>query len=240
MEDNIKVNINATGFPTQFTSDSVKDSKEFGLQVGQAIQYEWFRKDGTQCRYYNQWRDMNRLRLYARGEQPIAKYKNELAIDGDLSYLNLDWTPVPILPKFVDVVVNGMSDRLFKVKAYAQESVDKVGQNPWITPRWPAGGRWPRPPLGRLGGGGSGGTKHLQKKFFKKVTTNANCAKMSTTFFNYLTTSDHLKLFTHHPVILLIASAISYSISSLSPSMSNTNSVGRSIFKYCSSLPVVS
>jgi hypothetical protein len=36
------------------------------------------------------------------------------------------------------------------------------------------------PPLGRLGGGDCGGTKHLQKKFFKKVTTNANCAKMST------------------------------------------------------------
>jgi hypothetical protein len=129
MEDNIKVNINATGFPTQFTSDSVKDSKEFGLQVGQAIQYEWFRKDGTQCRYYNQWRDMNRLRLYARGEQPIAKYKNELAIDGDLSYLNLDWTPVPILPKFVDIVVNGMSDRLFKVKAYAQDAMSQSKRN---------------------------------------------------------------------------------------------------------------
>ena len=129
MEDNIKVNINATGFPTQFTSDSVKDSKEFGLQVGQAIQYEWFRKDGTQCRYYNQWRDMNRLRLYARGEQPIAKYKNELAIDGDLSYLNLDWTPVPILPKFVDIVVNGMSDRLFRVKAYAQDAMSQSKRN---------------------------------------------------------------------------------------------------------------
>jgi hypothetical protein len=129
MEDNIKVNINATGFPTQFVSDSVKESKEFGLQVGQAIQYEWFRKDGTQCRYYNQWRDMNRLRLYARGEQPIAKYKNELAIDGDLSYLNLDWTPVPILPKFVDIVVNGMSDRLFKVKAYAQDAMSQSKRN---------------------------------------------------------------------------------------------------------------
>ena len=129
MEDNIKVNINATGFPTQFVPDSVKESKEFGLQVGQAIQYEWFRKDGTQCRYYNQWRDMNRLRLYARGEQPIAKYKNELAIDGDLSYLNLDWTPVPILPKFVDIVVNGMSDRLFKVKAYAQDAMSQSKRN---------------------------------------------------------------------------------------------------------------
>lgn len=129
MEDNIKVNINATGFPTQFVPDAVKASKEFGLQVGQAIQYEWFRKDGTQCRYYNQWRDFNRLRLYARGEQPIAKYKNELAIDGDLSYLNLDWTPVPILPKFVDIVVNGMSNRLFKVKAYAQDAMSQSKRN---------------------------------------------------------------------------------------------------------------
>jgi len=116
------VNISATGFPSQFVTDAEKASDAFGLQVGQAIQYEWFRKDGNQCRYYNQWRDFHRLRLYARGEQSVQKYKNELAIDGDLSYLNLDWTPVPILPKFVDIVVNGMSDRLFKVKAYAQDA----------------------------------------------------------------------------------------------------------------------
>ena len=121
----VVVNISATGFPGQFVSDAEKASDAFGLQVGQAIQYEWFRKDGNQCRYYNQWRDFNRLRLYARGEQSVQKYKNELAIDGDLSYLNLDWTPVPILPKFVDIVVNGMSDRLFKVKAYAQDAMSQ-------------------------------------------------------------------------------------------------------------------
>jgi hypothetical protein len=122
----VVVNISATGFPGQFVSDAEKASDAFGLQVGQAIQYEWFRKDGNQCRYYNQWRDFHRLRLYARGEQSVQKYKNELAIDGDLSYLNLDWTPVPILPKFVDIVVNGMSDRLFKVKAYAQDAMSQA------------------------------------------------------------------------------------------------------------------
>lgn len=121
----VVVNILSTGFPNQFAPDSVKASDEFGLQVGQAIQYEWFRRDGGTCRYYSQWRDFHRLRLYARGEQSVAKYKNELAIDGDLSYLNLDWTPVPILPKFVDIVVNGMSDRLFKVKAYAQDAMSQ-------------------------------------------------------------------------------------------------------------------
>jgi hypothetical protein len=122
----VVVNISSTAFPSQFVSDSEKATPEFGLQVGQAIQYEWFRKDGSQCRYYNQWAEFNRLRLYARGEQSVQKYKNELAIDGDLSYLNLDWTPVPILPKFVDIVVNGMNDRLFKVKAYAQDAMSQA------------------------------------------------------------------------------------------------------------------
>jgi hypothetical protein len=120
------VNILSTSFPSQFATDAEKETIEFGLQVGQAIQYEWFRKDGNQCRYYSQWRDFHRLRLYARGEQPIQKYKNELAVDGDLSYINLDWTPVPIIPKFVDIVVNGMSDRLFKVKAYAQDAMSQA------------------------------------------------------------------------------------------------------------------
>ena len=119
----VKIDINPVGFPDLFVSDSEKDTVEYGLQIGQAIQYEWFRKDSSTCRFYSQWRDYHRLRLYARGEQSVQKYKNELAIDGDLSYLNLDWTPVPIIPKFVDIVVNGMSDRLFKVQAYAQDAL---------------------------------------------------------------------------------------------------------------------
>lgn len=118
-----EVNINATSFPDQFASDAEKATTEYGLRVGQSIQYEWFRKDGSGGRYYDQWREFHRLRLYARGEQSVAKYKNELAVDGDLSYLNIDWTPVPILPKFVDIVVNGMSDRMFEVKAYAQDAM---------------------------------------------------------------------------------------------------------------------
>ena len=122
----VTIDIASTGFPSQFVSDAEKATDEFGLQIGQAIQYEWFKKDGNQCRYYNQWRDFHKLRLYARGEQSIAKYKNEIAVDGDLSYLNLDWTPVPILPKFVDIVVNGMQDREFKVKAYAQDALSQA------------------------------------------------------------------------------------------------------------------
>lgn len=126
---NIAIEINSVSFPSQLTTDAEKASDTFGLQVGQAIQYEWFRKDGSSCRYYSQWQDFRRQRLYARGEQSVAKYKNELSVDGDLSYLNLDWTPVPIIPKFIDIVVNGMSDRLFKVKAYAQDAMSQSNRS---------------------------------------------------------------------------------------------------------------
>jgi len=125
----VKIDINKAAFPDQFVSDKEKKTDQFGLQVGQAIQYEWFRKDGYNCRFYNQWAEFHRLRLYARGEQSIAKYKDELSVDGDLSYLNLDWTPVPIIPKFVDIVVNGMSDRLFDVKCVAMDAMSAEKRN---------------------------------------------------------------------------------------------------------------
>ena len=38
-----------------------------------------------------------------------------------MSYLNLDWKPVPIIPKFVDILVNGMADRDYEIKAYSQD-----------------------------------------------------------------------------------------------------------------------
>ena len=111
-----------TQFPSQLATDEQKASWEYGLRIGQSISYEWFAKTGNSCRYYSQWIDFHRTRLYARGEQPVAKYKNQLEINGDMSHINLDWTPVPIIPKFVDIVVNGMHDRLFEVKAYAPVS----------------------------------------------------------------------------------------------------------------------
>jgi len=121
----VKISVNPQSFPNQFASDEEKKTVEYGLMVGQTIQYEWFKNDGSSSRFYNQKKEFARLRLYARGEQSVSKYKNELSVDGDLSYLNLDWTPVPILPKFVDIVVNGMSDRLFKVKVYSQDAMSQ-------------------------------------------------------------------------------------------------------------------
>ena len=107
-------------FPSQAVPDLEKMSPEYGLKVARAIEQEWF-KDSHSNRYNVSQQKFHNLRLYARGEQSIQKYKDELSINGDLSYLNLDWKPVPIIPKFVDIVVNGMSERMFNVKAYSQD-----------------------------------------------------------------------------------------------------------------------
>jgi len=108
-------------FPSQVASDAEKMSRDYGLQVGRAIQNEWFSNNSGVTRFRSNQNTFHSLRLYARGEQPIQKYKDEMSINGDLSYLNLDWKPVPILSKFVDIVVNGIADRSFDLTAYSQD-----------------------------------------------------------------------------------------------------------------------
>ena len=106
-------------FPSQAVSDLEKLSHEYGLKVAKAINHEWF--SGTTSKFHNQLNSFHQLRLYARGEQSIQKYKNELSINGDLSYLNLDWKPVPIISKFVDIVVNGMAQRSYEINCFSQD-----------------------------------------------------------------------------------------------------------------------
>ena len=119
----IYTNVNSS-FPSQVVPDEEKNTLDYGYQVGRAIENEWFRGDrglGAGGRFGNNWQDFHRLRLYARGEQSVAKYKDELSINGDLSYLNLDWKPVAVLSKFVDIVVNGMTDKGYEIKSFASD-----------------------------------------------------------------------------------------------------------------------
>jgi len=118
----MNINYNNSIFPSQVVSDAEKASWEYGTRVARAIESEWFAQGRTNGnRYLTTWNNYNRLRLYARGEQPTQKYKDELSINGDLSYLNLDWKPVPIISKFVDILVNGISAKDYDINAYAQD-----------------------------------------------------------------------------------------------------------------------
>ena len=124
----MNINYNNSVFPSQVVSDAEKSSIEYGRQVARAIESEWFAQGRTNGnRYLTTWNNYNRLRLYARGEQPTQKYKDELSINGDLSYLNLDWKPVPIISKFVDILTNGISNKDYDINVFAQDpdSVEK-------------------------------------------------------------------------------------------------------------------
>jgi hypothetical protein len=120
----IYTNTNSS-FPNQVVPDEVKQSYEYGTAVGRAIENEWFRGGaaavGGSDRWSANWQRFHTLKLYARGEQSVQKYKDELSVNGDLSYLNIDWKPVPVIPKFVDILVNGISSKNYEIKACAQD-----------------------------------------------------------------------------------------------------------------------
>ena len=118
---NINYNANSA-FPNQVVPLEEKLSLKYGSQVADAIQSEWFAQGRTNGnRYLTSFNNYHTRRLYARGEQSTQKYKDELSINGDLSYLNLDWKPVPILSKFVDILTNGISNKDYDIKAYAND-----------------------------------------------------------------------------------------------------------------------
>jgi len=134
MADEIKAKVIPMGFPDQFAPAAEKKTEAYGLKVAQAIQYDWWSGSGfSATQYGNRYNEFMRRRLYASGKQPIDKYKDELAYDGDISHLNLDWTPVAFIPKFVDVVVNGLNERQFRIKAVAEDATSQENRSRFQT-----------------------------------------------------------------------------------------------------------
>jgi hypothetical protein len=130
---NINYNTNSA-FPNQVVPLEEKLSMKYGSQVADAIQSEWFAQGRTNGnRYLTTFNNYHTRRLYARGEQSTQKYKDELSINGDLSYLNLDWKPVPILSKFVDILTNGISNKDYDIKAYANDPMSVKKRTDYAT-----------------------------------------------------------------------------------------------------------
>ena len=84
-----------TQFPSQSVSDAEKASEDYGMEVARGIQNEWFRKNSGTGRFLQNQREYHRLKLYARGEQSVQKYKDEFSVNGDLSYCLLYTSPSP-------------------------------------------------------------------------------------------------------------------------------------------------
>ncbi|MBT8448241.1 MAG: hypothetical protein KJO69_01040, partial [Gammaproteobacteria bacterium] len=114
-----------TAFPNLMAPDEEKATLEYGLQWAKAIEYEWwYRPDakGSLSPYYDKRQRYNKLRLYGRGEQSTEGYAKLLGIDkSDFNYTNYDLRPIQVIPKFVKLLSNQMSERLFEVTAEATD-----------------------------------------------------------------------------------------------------------------------
>lgn len=111
------------GFPDMLASDEEKNKIEYGLAIAKAIEREWFyrQSDRGVSTYYDKREKYHQLRLYGRGEQSTKIYKDLMNAGEDSSYTNYDWRPIQVIPKFVNLIVNQMTERLFEVKAEATD-----------------------------------------------------------------------------------------------------------------------
>ena len=122
----IKISSNIV-FPSQLDSFENKRKTEWGLKLAQAIQSEWWYgyniTNSMMSKFFTQRHQLIERRMYAKGLQSMDKYLQQFKADGDKSFLNLSSKPISIIPKLVDVVVNGMADRGYSVRATAIDSV---------------------------------------------------------------------------------------------------------------------
>ena len=117
-------------FPDPFDPPQVKVSNKYGLQFAKAINSQWGYGSGQTSLFQRRQHDFDKSRDYANGTQDTSIYKQILnSLDpnnGDGTLLNLDWSPVPIVPKFVKVVVN----RILSRKPYPSvEALDPISKN---------------------------------------------------------------------------------------------------------------
>tara|TARA_R100000664_G_scaffold34245_1_gene55681 strand:- start:2240 stop:4651 length:2412 start_codon:yes stop_codon:yes gene_type:complete len=111
------------GYPTAFASNKEKGSKEYGLQYLKQMYQDW--DSSNDYSYSDKKQLFAKARSYAEGNQSVAKYKDLLDVEGDTSYMNIDWTPVSIVPKFVDVICGGMNNQEYEIKATAIDPISE-------------------------------------------------------------------------------------------------------------------
>jgi hypothetical protein len=117
-------------FPDPFADYGKKTSKSYGLKYAKAIEKQWGNSDDERSLFRRRLKDFETNRDYANGTQDTSIYKQILnSLDpnsGDGTLLNLDWSPVPIIPKFVKIVVNNILSR----KPYPNvKAIDPLSQS---------------------------------------------------------------------------------------------------------------
>ena len=100
------------GFPNPLASSEEKASNGYGCKYAKAIESQWGSINDGNSLFKQRYETFKKNRKYANGTQDTVIYKKLLtSLDpngSDGTLLNLDFTPVPILPKFSRIVVNNV------------------------------------------------------------------------------------------------------------------------------------
>jgi hypothetical protein len=113
-------------YPSHLDSFEKKSSLAFGKAIGNVIYSEWFYKGEGKSRFYANKAIFQERRIYANGLVNMTKYYGKLGTNGDTSLLNLSKKSLTRMPKIVDLVVNGMVNRNYTIKAKA---IDPISEN---------------------------------------------------------------------------------------------------------------
>lgn len=123
-QSKFKISQNIT-YPSHLDSFEKKSSRAFGKAVGDVVYSEWFYKGEGRSRFYANKAIFDERRIYANGLVNMTKYYPKLGTNGDVSLLNLSKKSLTIMPKIVDLVVNGMVNRNYSIKAKAIDPVSE-------------------------------------------------------------------------------------------------------------------
>ncbi len=105
----------SSNFPDPLATQQEKSSEAYGASYAKAIESQWGSLTNQNSLLRQRNKIFERNREYANGTQDTTVYKQILTNldpnNGDGSLVNLDYTPVPILPKFAKIVANKILSR---------------------------------------------------------------------------------------------------------------------------------
>jgi hypothetical protein len=108
-------NKKSSNFPDPLASQQEKSSEGYGTSYAKAIESQWGSLSNQNSLIRQRNKTFERNREYANGTQDTTIYKQILTNldpnNADGSLVNLDYTPVPILPKFAKIVANKILSR---------------------------------------------------------------------------------------------------------------------------------
>lgn len=118
-----KTNKGPNGFPSPLVAPSIKESDQYGNEYGKSIENQWFNGKGEQQLYQKKRWDFQEYRAYRMGNQSTDRYKKYVNPSGDSAWVNLDFSPLAIIPKYVDQIKAYIVKRFFNVCATAIDPI---------------------------------------------------------------------------------------------------------------------